>query len=92
MRARARERKDFAIPLGAEDPYPDVATVTGAVAFDGAFVVVAYRTFPSSDLKMVRDSIRQLLLSIRPLANAPAPALVPLRPQRRDATRRSSAS
>lgn len=77
---------------GAEDPYPDVATVTGAVAFEGAFVVVAYRTFPSSDLKMVRDSIRQLLLSIRPLANSPAPALVPLRPQRGDATRRSSRS
>lgn len=73
---------------GAEDPYPDLANVTGAVAFEGAFVVVAYRTFPSTDLKMVRDSIRQILLSLRPLGNSPSPARGPLGPQRQERSRR----
>jgi len=71
---------------GAEDPYPDVATITAAVAFDGVFVLAAYRTFPSTDLKVVRDSLRDMLLSVRPLPGAnpdPVPARAPLRPQQR---------
>lgn len=73
---------------GAEDPYPEVASITGAVQFDGVFVVVAYRTFPSTDLKMVRDAIREALLSVRPLPGArpeTAPARSPRRQERPDA-------
>ena len=61
------DRIMWVVASGVSDPFPDVISVAGAVAFPGGVVLVAYRVFPSMDLEKARGMVRDVLLSVRQL-------------------------
>ena len=50
---------------GPSEPFPDVISVAGAVVYPRGVVLVAYRVFPSMDLVLVRNTVRDILLSVQ---------------------------
>ena len=61
----AADRIMWVVASGPSDPFPDVISIAGAVAYPGGVVLVAYRVFPSMDLELARGTVRDVLLSVR---------------------------
>jgi hypothetical protein len=59
------DRIMWVVASGVSEPYPDVISIAGAVTYPEGVVLVAYRVFPSMDLREARNVVRDVLLSVQ---------------------------
>jgi hypothetical protein len=50
---------------GTEEPFPEIVSVSGAIPAPDGALLVAYRAFPHTDLRALRDTVRSILISVR---------------------------
>jgi hypothetical protein len=61
-----REGILWMVNSGSEEPFPEIVSVSGAIPVPGGAILVAYRAFPHTDLRVLRDTVRSILVSARP--------------------------